>query len=156
MDALRADRVSLLLARQLPGAIRAYYKQVDESTEEQLPADRVVRIEQLEPLGLAIQMYCVFLRALECDQPDVDRIVSAAWRTLELTPEVRQDVVTQARDLFRRMREFPAFHANATAEEMVMERCGSIQPLMAQAPELRDYVRSVSACFDRLQQFVIV
>jgi hypothetical protein len=156
MDSLRADRVSLLLARQLPAAIRAYYKQVDESTEEQLPADHVVRVEQLEPLGLAIQMYCVFLRALECDQPGADRLIDAAWRTLDLTPEVRHDVVAQARELFRRMRDYPVFHANATAEEMVMERCASIQPLIARAPELRDYVRTVSLCFDRLQQFAIV
>src|SRR5262249_33112017 len=85
MDSLRADRVSLLLARQLTGPIRAYYKQVDESDEQEMPADRVIRIELLEPLGLAIQMYCLFLRALECDPERIGRIMAAAWKTLELT-----------------------------------------------------------------------
>jgi hypothetical protein len=155
MDSLRAERVSLLLARQLSGSIRAYYTRVDESTEEQIPANRVMKIEQLEPLGLAIQMYCLFLRTLECDPKGVDRIIAAAWRTVELTPEIRSDVVTHAHALFEQMRAYPVFRGNAAAEDMVAERCQAIFPLIEHAPELRDYVRVVSAYFHRLQQVVI-
>jgi hypothetical protein len=155
MDVLRADRVSLLLARQLSGAIRAYYTQIDQSTEDQVPASRVMKIEQLEPLGLAVQMYCLFLRALECDQTGADRIAASGWKTLELTPEIRDDVVTEARGLFDQMRRYPAFRANAAVEEMVAERCQAIVASMEQAPELQAYVRALSACSDRLRQFVI-
>jgi hypothetical protein len=27
----------------------------------------VFKVEHLEPLGLAVQMYCLYLRTLECD-----------------------------------------------------------------------------------------
>jgi hypothetical protein len=155
MDTLRAERVSLMLARQLPNAISGYYKLVDESSEEQIPASRVLKIEQLEPLGIAVQMYCLYLRTLECDQAGVDRVMAVAWRTLELTPEVRDDMAAQARAFYDQMLAYPIFRATTTVAEMVAERCQAIFPIMGQAPELRAYVGVVSACFDRLQQFAI-
>lgn len=155
METLRAERVSLLLLRGLAGAIRAYYKLVDESTEEQIPASRVLRIEQLEPLSLAVQMYCLYLRALECDKAGINRIMEVAWRSLELTPEVRDDVVAQAKVLYEQMRAYPIFRATATVFEMVAERCEAIIPTMKQAPELRAHVEQVSGCFNTLQQIQI-
>ena len=155
METMRAERLSLLLARQLPGAVGGYYKLVDESSEEQIPASRVLKIEQLEPLGLAVQMYCLFLRTLEVDSVGVDRMMAAAWRTLELTPETRDDMVAQARKYYEEMRAYPIFREASSVQEMVAERCESIFPVMRQAPELQGYVKRVSRCFDVLQQYAI-
>lgn len=152
---MRAERVSLLLARQLPNAVAGYYKLVDEGSEEQIPASRVLKIEQLEPLGLAVQMYCLFLRTLEVDQVGMDRMMAVAWRTLELTSETRDDMVAQARRYYDEMRAYPIFRAAASVPEMVAERCESIFPVMKQAPELQAYVRTVSHCFNILQQFAV-
>jgi hypothetical protein len=155
MDTIRAERVTLLLARKLPAAVSGYYKLVDESTEEQIPASRVLKIEQLEPLGLAVQMYCLYLRTLQGEQTDVDRTMAVAWRTLELTPEVRDDMVAQARTFYEEMLAYPVFRATASVAEMVSERCEALFPVMKQAPELQAYVEVVSACFNILQQFDI-
>jgi hypothetical protein len=153
---MRAERVSLLLARQLPSAVAGYYKQVDHSSEERIPVSRVLKMEQLEPLGLAVQMDCLFLRTLQVDQVGVDRMMAVAWRTLELAPETRDDMVAQARKYYDEMRVYPIFRAASSVPEMVAERCGSIFPIMKQAPELQTYVRTVSHCFNVLQQFAIV
>jgi hypothetical protein len=155
VETMRAERLSLLLARQLPGAVVGYYKLVDESSEEQIPASRVLKIEQLEPLGLAVQMYCLFLRTLEVDSVGVDRMMAAAWRTLELTPETRDDIVAQARKYYEEMRAYQIFREASSVQEMVAERCESIFPVMQQAPELQGYVKTVSNCFNVLQQFAI-
>jgi hypothetical protein len=39
---------------------------------------------------------------------------------------------------------------------MILERCEAIQPAIAHAPELRDYVLNVARCFNILQQYSIV
>lgn len=156
MDTMRAERLSLLLARQLPSAVAGYYKLVDESSDEQIPASRVLKIEELEPLGLAVQMYCLYLRALEVDQAGVDRMAAAAWRTLELTPETRDDVVAQSRKYYEAMCAYPHFRATASVEDMINERCESLFPVMKEAPELQAYVGRVSQCFDALRKFAIV
>jgi hypothetical protein len=155
METLRAERVSLLLARQLPRSVAGYYQLVDESTEEQIPASRVLKIEQVEPLGLAVQMYCLFLRALQLDQPGADRIVAAAWKTLELSPEFRDDVVAQARQYYEEMRAYPYFTATASVEEMIADRCQALFPVMTEAPELQAYLKAVSQCLTVLQRFAI-
>lgn len=156
MNALRAERASLLLARQLPKAVSDYYKLVDDSSEEQIPASRVLKVEHLESLGLAVQMYCLFLRALECDQPGMDRLMGSAWKTLVLTPEVRDDTAAQARVFYDQMRAYPIFRETATVTEMVIERCQAIFPIIEQAPELRAFVAALSsASFNGLQQFTI-
>jgi hypothetical protein len=155
MDTIRAERISLLLARQLPQSVAAYYKLVDESTEEQIPASRVMKIEQVEPLGLAVQMYCLSLRALQIDQAGVDRMMTAAWTTLELTPEIRDDVVAQARKYYDEMLAYPNFKATASVDEMIGDRCVALFPVMTEAPELQAYVKSVSQCFNLLQRFAI-
>jgi len=155
MDSLRAERVSLLLVRQLPEATSAYYKHVNESTEEEIAASSVVKIEQLEPLGLAVKMYCLYLRIIQDEQVDNDRTMAVAWRTLELTPEVRDDVVAQARAYYDTMLDYSIFHATSTVDDMVLERCEAILPMIAQAPELRDYVLGVAGCFNTLQRFAI-
>lgn len=155
MDTMRAERVSLLLARQLAQSVASYYKLVDESSDEQIPASRVLKVEQLEPLGLAVQMYCLFLRALQVDQVGVDRLMMVGWRTLEMTPELRDDVVAQARTYYEEMRAYPHFKATASVDEMIGDRCVSLIPVMAQAPELQAYVRSVASCFNLLQRFAI-
>lgn len=155
METMRAERVSLLLARQLSNAVAGYYKLVDENTEEQIPASRVLKIEQLEPLGLAVQMYCLFLRALQGDQAGVDGIMTVAWRTLELTPELREDMVAQARKYYEEMRSYPVFRATASVDEMIGERCAALFPVMTAASELQAYIGTVSHCFKALQRFAI-
>jgi hypothetical protein len=95
-DTLQVERVPLLLARGLPKMIGGYYKIVDQSDEATIPAKRVLKVERLEPLGLAIQMYCVYLRSLECNKDATAVVMKRAWRTLELTPEVRDDVAAEA------------------------------------------------------------
>jgi len=155
MDTIRMERVSLLLARQLPQCIAGYYKLVDESTEEQIPANRVMKVEQVEPLGLAVQMYCLFLRMLQIDYAGVDRMMTTGWTTLELTPEVRDDVVAQARKYFEEMCAYRYFKATASADEMIGDRCLALFPVMKEAPELQAYVKSVSQCFNLLQRFAI-
>ena len=152
---MRAERISLLLARQLPSAIAAYYKLVDESPEEQIPAGRVLKIEQLEPLGLAIQMYCLFLRALHVDQVGVDRIMTSAWRTLQLSPETRDDVAAQARNWYDEMRAYPVFRATASVDDMIRERCKALFPVLSDASELQTYVETVGHCFNILQRLTI-
>jgi hypothetical protein len=152
---MRAERVSLLLARQLAQSVAGYYKLVDQSTEDQIPVSRVLKIEQLEPLGLAVQMYCLFLRALQVDQVGVDRMLMAGWKTLEMTPELRDDMVAQARKYFEEMRAYPYFKATASVDEMIGDRCLSLFPVMAQAPELQAYVRAVASCFSHLERFAI-
>jgi hypothetical protein len=155
METLRAERVSLLLARQLPQSVAGYYKLVDESTEEEIPASRVLKIEQVEPLGLAVQMYCLFLRALQVDEAGVDRMTAVAWTTLELSPECRDDVVAQARQYYEEMRAYPSFKTTASVDEMIAERCQALFPVMTEAPELQAYVTAVSQCFNLLQRFAI-
>jgi hypothetical protein len=155
MDSMRAERVCLLLVRQLPKSLSAYYKRVDESTEEQIPSSRVLKIEQLEPLGLAVQMYCLYLRIIQDEQIDADRTMAVAWRALGLAPEVRDDVVAQARAYYDSMLAYSVFHATSTVTDMVLERCEAILPAIAQAPELRDYVLNVAGCLNLLQQFSI-
>lgn len=155
MDTIRVERISLLLARQLPRSVGGYYKLVDESTEDQIPASRVMKIEQVEPLGLAVQMYCLFLRVLQIDQVGVDRMMTTGWTTLELTPELRDDVVAQARTYYEEMRAYSYFRATATVNEMIADRCCALFPIMAEAHELQTYVKSVSQCFDLLQRFAI-
>lgn len=155
MDTIRAEKISLLLARQLPQLVAGYYKLVDESTEEQIPASRVMKIEQVEPLGLAVQMYCLFLRVLQIDQAGVARMMTAGWTTLELTPELRDDLVAQARKYYEEMLAYSYFKATASVDEMIGDRCFVLFPVMAEAPELQTYVKSVSQCFDLLQRFAI-
>ena len=154
-DALQVERIALLLARGLPKLIGSYYKIVDQSDEATIPAKRVLKIERLEPLGLAIQMYCIYLRSLECDKDATSGVMKRAWGTLELTPEVRDDVAAEARQLYDRMLAYNVFRSSSTIGEMIEERCASLLPGLAQAPELRAYVASVSACFDTLQKFAI-
>jgi hypothetical protein len=141
-------------ATTAPGS-RRYYKVVDESTEEQIPASRVLKIEQLEPLGLAVQMYCLFLRGLQVDQTGVDRMMTVGWKTLEMTPELRDDVVAKARNYYDQMRADPCFKATASVDEMIGDRCVSIFPVMAEAPELQAYVAAVANCFNVLQRLAI-
>ena len=155
METLRAERVSLLLARQLPQSVAGYYKLVDESTEDQIPSSRVLKIEQIEPLGLAVQMYCLYLRALQLDQPGVDRLMTTAWNTLEVTPECRDDVVAQGRRYYDEMRAYPHFRAGASVDEMIGDRCEALFPVMTDATELQAYVKAVSQCFNLLQRFAI-
>lgn len=156
MDALRAERVSLLLARALGGALKDYYARVEQASEEELPASRVLRVEALEPLGLAVQMYCLYLRALECDAADVQRIMAAAWGSLQQTPEMHAASVTQALAHYERMRAYPVFRERATIEDMVLERCDSILPALHEAPELRQTLASITqASWSGLQRFVL-
>lgn len=155
MDTLRIERVPLLLARGLPKTIAAYYKIVDEADEAKIPAKRVLRIERLEPLGLAIQMYCVYLRSLECNREATNGIMERAWKALELTPEVRDDVAAEARQLYGRMLSYNVFRSNTTLLEMIEERCASFLPGLQQSPELRAYIASVSGCFNTLQQYAL-
>jgi len=155
-DTLQVERIPLLLSRGLPKMIGGYYKIVDQSDEATIPAKRVLKIERLEPLGLAIQMYCVYLRSLECNKDATDVVMKRAWRTLELTPEVRDDVAAEARQLYDQMLAYKVFRSYSTIAAMIEERCASFLPGLAQAPELRAYVASVSACFDTLQKFAIV
>ena len=154
-ETLQVERVPLLLARGLPKMIGGYYKIVDQSDEATIPAKRVLKIERLEPLGLAIQMYCVYLRSLECNKDATAVVMQRGWRTLELTPEVRDDVAAEARQLYDRMLAHNVFRSYSTIADMIEERCASFLPGLAQAPELRAYVASVSGCFDTLQQFAI-
>ena len=72
MDTMRAERVSPLLARQLAQSVAV--TNCGQSTEEQIPASRVLKVEELEPLGLAVRC-CLFLRALQVDQIGVDRML---------------------------------------------------------------------------------
>ena len=155
-DTLQVERIPLLLARGLPKMIGGYYRIVDQSDEATIPANRVLKIERLEPLGLAIQMYCVYLRSLECNKDATAVVMKRAWRTLELTPEVRDDVTEEARQLYDRMLAYKIFRSSSTIAEMIEERCTSFLPGLAQAPELRAYVASVSGCFDTLQKFALV
>ena len=155
-DTLQVERIPLLLARGLPKMIGGYYRIVDQSDEATIPAKRVLKIERLEPLGLAIQMYCVYLRSLECNKDASAVLMKRAWRTLELTPEVRDDVAAEARQLYERMLAYNVFRSSSTIAEMIEERCASFLPGLAQAPELRAYIASVSSCFDTLQKFAIV
>ena len=154
-DSLQVERIPLLLARGLPKMIGGYYKIVDQSDEATIPAKRVLKIERLEPLGLAIQMYCVYLRSLECNKDATAVVMKRAWRTLELTPEVRDDVAAEARQLYDQMLAYSVFRSYSTIAEMIEERCASFLPDLAQAPELRAYVASVTTCFDTLQKFSI-
>ena len=82
-------------------------------------------------------------------------IMQRAWKTLELTPEVRDDVAAEARQLYDRMLAYKIFRSNGTVQEMVEERCASFLAGLAQAPELRAYIASVTGCFNTLQQFAI-
>jgi len=50
---------------------------------------------------------------------------------------------------------YPIFRATSSIHEMVAERCESIFPVMQQAAELQAYVKTVSHCFDVLQQYAI-
>jgi len=157
MDALRADRVPIIMARGLKLDMKQYYQIVDESSEEEIPQKRVFKIEHLEPLGVAVQMYCLYLRTLECDYDGSQALMNRAWRTLELTPEVRDDVAALARGLYGQMLAYNVFRANASVLDMVSERCQAIYPQLAEAPELRAYVSTVTErTFNVLQQVTIV
>lgn len=156
MDTLRAERVGLMLARALRGPVADYYRRVDEAGEEDVPSSRVLRIETLEPLGLAVQMYCMYLRTLQGNAADLDRVMSAAWGTLQRTPELHAASVTQAKAHYERMLAYPVFRERATIDDMVLERCADIMPAVTQAPELGLYVTSITqATWSGLQRFTI-
>jgi len=153
-DALSADRAAIVMARGLGGRIAGYYKIVEQSSEQQIPSSRVLRIEQLEPLGLAIQMYCLYLRVLECNYDGEKELMDRAWRALA-TPQFRRDVVADAGKLYEAMRNCKVFRADATALSMVEERCAAIHPQLAKAPEFRAYVYSVAEAFGLLQGYTV-
>ena len=155
-QSIAARRAAILMVRGLGGRNTSYYKFVEDSSEEDVPSTRVLRIEQLEPLGLAIQMYCLYLRCLVCDYDGTGALMQRAWQGLLAAPELRRDVVDAAGKLYEGMLGYKVFRANATPLEMVEERCGALYPVLAEAPELRSYVRVVAQALDLLEDFTIV
>ena len=159
MPSLQANRVSVLGARGLGGRIASYYDIVEKASEAEIPTARILRVEQLEPLGLAIQMYCLYLWVLGCyyekAKDQIPVLMDRAWKGLD-HPQFRKDVVADANKLYQQMCAYEVFRANATPLSMVEERCAAIHPALAQAPEFLAYVRSVAKIFETLQEYLII